>query len=630
MVGHMRTPPWLAAGLLGAIAFGTLAVAAPANAAPAAGGQDAYTYTGTWATGAPDEKWSTTAGSTATAKVNVGPGGGTISVYGNRDTGSGRASVTVDTRTPVTVDTYINTAPPGVDRNWYTTPWLAEGPHTVKINVLGTKQTAATSAAISIKGVNTTNGTIVWPTTTPTATPKITATAAAGNAQATLNWEALDIPDPATAGVWVQLADGTKGAWYEAEKGSHTFTGLTNGTEVTLEAFSVRHGGGNIASTSVKVTPTGGTTTPAPSLPAGVPTNVRWADEFNDTTIDPAKWIVTDGWAVNDVTTRTANAREAGGNLVLKKTTASDGAHVYSGEQEDNVGTMLQVGEYAEARVRFPAGLPNWDAWWTSGPDWPRGGEHDIAEVLDGEMTTNYHYEDANGNHVAANQGVVPGTWDGAFHTFGVHRKADSADVYYDGKLVKSYPTNDPDLGQSLIFNTGAGTTVGTASEMLVDYVRIHGSSTSTPTPTPTPTPAPAPTAGLTQLEQDALNLINAKRAEVGAPALVIDAGMQAVARKHSADMRDRNYFAHTSPDGVTFGQRLDAAGEGGGSRSENIARGQTTAQRVVDVWMGSSGHKANLLNPNFRATGLGVATGNGSTLSGPFWTQDFRSTAAS
>jgi chitosanase len=148
-----------------------------ASAATDAGGADAFTYTGTWGGTAPAEKWSTTAGSTATAKVNVGPGGGTVSWYGNRDTGGGKASVQVDTQTAVTVDTYDPTPPPGLDRNLYTTPWLAEGPHTLKITALGTKQTAATGVAISVKGVNTTNGEIVWPgTTTPTTPPPATGT----------------------------------------------------------------------------------------------------------------------------------------------------------------------------------------------------------------------------------------------------------------------------------------------------------------------------------------------------------------------------------------------------------------------------------------------------------------------
>jgi hypothetical protein len=236
-----------------------------ASAASDAGGWDAGTYTGTWATGAPDEKWSTTQGSTVTFSVNVASGGGTISVYGNKDTGGGKASVQVDAQTATTVDTYDPTPPPGINRNWFTSPWLAEGPHKVKVTVLNQKRTEATGTAISIKGVNTTNGSIVWPgtsTTTPTTTPKITATAVAGSGQATLSYEATNIPDPATAGVWVQKADGTAGKWYRALKGSHTFTGLTNGVETTLEAYVVRDGGANLASTSTKVTPTGSSTPP--------------------------------------------------------------------------------------------------------------------------------------------------------------------------------------------------------------------------------------------------------------------------------------------------------------------------------------------------------------------------------
>jgi chitosanase len=450
-----------------------------------AGGYDAYTYTGTWSFNGTDEKYSTSNGATATAQVTIGTGGGTISVWGNTDTGGGKASVQVDGGTAVTVDTYNSTSPPGVDQNWWTSPTLTAGAHTVKVTVLGQKRTESTGTAVSIEGVNTTNGTITWPSstspsstdvskfvsagtwtkettfskwysnstgatattkvtiatgggtvtirgtkadnygiagfavdggtevtadlyaatraentavwtsptltagdhtiavrvtgtkrtaatdkyiavtgadttngtfslpgstppadTTPPATPTgltavaatgsngslavdvswntvsdaahykltlngverstnyaggsairfidlvagqsyaftviavdaagnrstpsgavsytapapaptITATATGGNAQVTVNWTASNVPTPATAGVWVQKSDGSAGVWYRTLQGSHTFTGLTNGTQLTLEAFVVRDGvTGNLATTSVTATPT--------------------------------------------------------------------------------------------------------------------------------------------------------------------------------------------------------------------------------------------------------------------------------------------------------------------------------------------------------------------------------------
>jgi hypothetical protein len=86
-------------------------------------------------------------------------------------------------------------------------------------------------------------------------------------------------------------------------------------------------------------------------------------------------------------------------------------------------------------------------------------------------MTVNYH--SSSGSH---NQGTVPGDWGNSFHTFGLHRMANSADVYFDGVKVKSYATDDGNAPQYLILNVGAsGSTTsayGAASQVQVDYVR--------------------------------------------------------------------------------------------------------------------------------------------------------------
>jgi uncharacterized protein YkwD len=81
--------------------------------------------------------------------------------------------------------------------------------------------------------------------------------------------------------------------------------------------------------------------------------------------------------------------------------------------------------------------------------------------------------------------------------------------------------------------------------------------------------------------------------------------------------MAVRNYFSHDTPEGVTFDQRIKDAGyplPGG----ENIAKGQRTAQQVMTDWMNSSGHRANILNCDYTAIGVGVNT------SAWTWTQDF------
>jgi uncharacterized protein YkwD len=115
------------------------------------------------------------------------------------------------------------------------------------------------------------------------------------------------------------------------------------------------------------------------------------------------------------------------------------------------------------------------------------------------------------------------------------------------------------------------------------------------------------------------LALVNAERATAGCAPLSADAALAAVARAHSADMRDRGFFSHTNPDGLDPFARARAAGITY-SRAENIAYGQPDAAAVMTPWMASSGHRQNILNCQLRTLGVGVAQGAG----GPWWTQLF------
>jgi uncharacterized protein YkwD len=101
-----------------------------------------------------------------------------------------------------------------------------------------------------------------------------------------------------------------------------------------------------------------------------------------------------------------------------------------------------------------------------------------------------------------------------------------------------------------------------------------------------------------------------------------MDTDLRAAARGHSQDMHARGYFDHNSPDGKEPWDRIKASGYVGASRgfAENIAKGYATAQAVVDGWMNSPGHRANILNCSLKAVGIGVEYGSG----GPWWTQDF------
>jgi uncharacterized protein YkwD len=122
-----------------------------------------------------------------------------------------------------------------------------------------------------------------------------------------------------------------------------------------------------------------------------------------------------------------------------------------------------------------------------------------------------------------------------------------------------------------------------------------------------------------TSIEQQVVSLTNAERAKAGCRPLKANAELRAAAYGHSADMSAKNYFEHDSKDGRTFADRIKAAGYSYSAAAENIAKGYSTAAAVVDGWMNSSGHRANILNCTYTDIGVGYAKAGG-----PYWTQDF------
>jgi uncharacterized protein YkwD len=138
----------------------------------------------------------------------------------------------------------------------------------------------------------------------------------------------------------------------------------------------------------------------------------------------------------------------------------------------------------------------------------------------------------------------------------------------------------------------------------------------------PKPDPKTGAPAQTLSAEALAVQLTNAQRAQHGCSALRMDTHLRAAARAHSQDMHAKGYFDHNSQDGRTPWDRIKASGYAAASRgfAENIAMGYATAQAVVDGWMNSPGHRANILNCSLKAVGIGVEYGSG----GPWWTQDF------
>lgn len=122
-------------------------------------------------------------------------------------------------------------------------------------------------------------------------------------------------------------------------------------------------------------------------------------------------------------------------------------------------------------------------------------------------------------------------------------------------------------------------------------------------------------------VEEQVIALVNQERTKRGLPALKANWQLSRVARFKSEDMRDRNYFSHTSP---TYGSPFNmmrAFGITYTAAGENIAAGQTSAASVMQSWMNSPGHRQNILSPQFTQIGVGYASGGSYR---HYWTQMF------
>jgi uncharacterized YkwD family protein/spore coat assembly protein SafA len=122
-------------------------------------------------------------------------------------------------------------------------------------------------------------------------------------------------------------------------------------------------------------------------------------------------------------------------------------------------------------------------------------------------------------------------------------------------------------------------------------------------------------------VEVGVLKIVNEQRHSAGLKPLEMDWELERVARVKSQDMADKGYFSHQSP---TYGSPFDMMKQFGISyktAGENIASGQTTPQEVMNSWMNSQGHRANILKPEYTHIGVGYYRGGSY---GHMWTQMF------
>nr|WP_295973159.1 CAP domain-containing protein [uncultured Bacillus sp.] len=119
-----------------------------------------------------------------------------------------------------------------------------------------------------------------------------------------------------------------------------------------------------------------------------------------------------------------------------------------------------------------------------------------------------------------------------------------------------------------------------------------------------------ASAAAPSSFEEEVVRLVNAERAKQGLASLLHRADIKNVAEKKAMDMINSNYFSHNSPNYGSPFQMLQTFGISYRKAGENIAKGQRSPQEVMNSWMNSSGHRANILDSGYNAIGVGYYNG--------------------
>jgi uncharacterized protein YkwD len=172
---------------------------------------------------------------------------------------------------------------------------------------------------------------------------------------------------------------------------------------------------------------------------------------------------------------------------------------------------------------------------------------------------------------------------------------------------------------------TATATHTATATSTLTPTNTATATATATLTPTATETPIPTrtftprPTSPVissgecgsvnSSIESAVLSGVNYQRTNAGLAALKSSSALFSAARAHSKDMAENNFFSHTGSNGSSPFDRMASAGFSISFAAENIYAGSgssDSAGSAVGAWMGSSGHRENILNPTYTYAGVG------------------------
>lgn len=160
--------------------------------------------------------------------------------------------------------------------------------------------------------------------------------------------------------------------------------------------------------------------------------------------------------------------------------------------------------------------------------------------------------------------------------------------------------------------------TTSAPATTLSDTAPAAAKSKAPATTAPATKAAASPSSAASSAEAQVVELVNDERAKVGCSPVKVNAKLTEAAEAHSKDMAEHSNMSHTGSDGSQPGDRIEAAGYTWSTYGENVAYGYSSAKSVMEGWMNSSGHKANILNCDFKEIGVGLSGSDN------YWTQDF------